>query len=59
MRNKKTITEAPAMGKRLSENPEYWSSSRYYRGKIERFFLFFLWLVGNGLKYMYIWHIDT
>ena len=42
MRNKKTITEAPEIGKRLSENPEYWSSSRYYRGRIAGFFLFFV-----------------
>jgi len=44
MRNKKTITEAPAIGKRLSENPEYWSSSRYKVAQplIQEVVLFFL-----------------
>ena len=39
---KKPSIEDIWMGVRISENPEYQSSSRYYRGKIERFFLFFL-----------------
>ena len=38
---KKPSIEDIWMGVRISENPEYQSSSRYYRGKIERFFLFF------------------
>ena len=41
MRNKKTITEAPEIGKRLSENPEYWSSSRYQEKADESLLLSF------------------
>jgi hypothetical protein len=41
MGKKKTAFEVPEIGVRLSENPEHWPSSRYYRGRIARFFLFF------------------
>ena len=43
MGKKKTAFDVPEIGVRLSENPEHWSSSRYYRGRIARFFLFFLY----------------
>ena len=39
--NKKHAVDERVLGIRISENPEYQSHSRYHRGKIERFFLFF------------------